>query len=516
MINRILIHNSPAFKEVELYMQGGFNVFSGASGSGKSVFMESLLAIFGIKESNADLIEANIDVSSIAFDWDSFGIPNDEDNEIVLSIVKKDKTRYFLNHVSSSKKRLGDIVSGFVKHIATKGGDELGSKNLLKILDHFIGHSSSAHIDLLEGFKRDFKCLQDSQKQLSELESKEAQITTLKEFAAFEIQKIQSLQPKEGEYEELLALKKMFSKQEKVKEQLYKVRQALEWSKHFEEFLSLVDKTCPNLLDGLSELEAIVEVEEERLMELEGLNPESMLDRITALSELNRRFGGVKEALAYMEEQKQKLKEYENLHLDKQEVQKRVQALQEVCEKAAQELYANRARFIDEFNEKITELCIKLRLKPSTMRLKEVAMYEGGNCELGIWLGGAEVQVLSSGEYNRLRLALLCIDTQLEPRSGILVLDEIDANLSGEESEGVAQILKMLSKDYQIFAISHQTHMPSLADTHYLVEKCHDGSVVRKLDFEGRVREVARMISGANITNEAMEFARKQIEATKD
>lgn len=105
MIKRILIHNSPAFKDVELYMQGGFNVFSGASGSGKSVFMESLLAIFGIKESNADLIEANIALDSIDFDWETNGIPNDDD-EIVLSILKKDKTRYFLNHISSSKKKI--------------------------------------------------------------------------------------------------------------------------------------------------------------------------------------------------------------------------------------------------------------------------------------------------------------------------------------------------------------------------------------------------------------------------
>ena len=516
MINRILIHNSPAFKEVELYLQGGFNVFSGASGSGKSVFMESLTAIFGIKESNADLIEANIDVSRIKFDWDSYGIPNDSENEIVLSILKKDKTRYFLNHTSSSKKRLNDIVSGFAKHISTKGGDELSSKNLLRILDNFIIKQHKAHLDLLQNYERDFTLLQDAQKQLKELESKEANIATLKEFATFEIQKIESIQPKEGEYEELLALKKMLSKQERIKEQMYKVREALNATQSFEEFLSLIDEKCPALLDGLSEFEAIVEMQEERLSEIEGLNPESMLDKIAALAELNRRFGGVKEALAYVEEQKQKLKEYENLHFDKQELEKQVKILSESCKNGAKELYTNRSNFLEQLNAKITQLCVKLRLKPSVLVLQEVAMHSKGNCELGLKLGEADVSVLSSGEYNRLRLAMMCIDTELTHRSGILVLDEIDANLSGEESEGVAQILKMLSKDYQIFAISHQTHMPSLADTHYLVEKSQDSSIITKLDFEGRVKEIARMISGANITNEAMEFARKHLNALKD
>ncbi len=267
---------------------------------------------------------------------------------------------------------------------------------------------------------------------------------------------------------------------------------------------------------AISEFEAIVEMQEERLSEIEGLNPESMLDKIAALAELNRRFGGVKEALAYVEEQKQKLKEYENLHFDKQELEKQVKILSESCKNGAKELYTNRSNFLEQLNAKITQLCVKLRLKPSVLVLQEVAMHSKGNCELGLKLGEADVSVLSSGEYNRLRLAIMCIDTELTPRSGILVLDEIDANLSGEESEGVAKILKMLSKDYQIFAISHQTHMPSLADTHYLVEKAQDSSVITKLDFEGRVKEIARMISGANITNEAMEFARKHLKALKE
>lgn len=511
MINRILIHNSPAFKEVELYLQGGFNVFSGASGSGKSVFMESLLAIFGIKESNADLIEANIDLSHIKFDWDSYGIPNDSENEIVLSILKKDKTRYFLNHTSSSRKRLNDIVSGFAKHISTKGGDELSAQNLLKILDNFIAKTHRMHLDLLKKYEQDFILLQEAQKQLKDLESKEANIATLKEFATFEIQKIESIQPKEGEYEELLALKKMLSKQERIKEQMYKVREALNATQSFEEFLSLIDEQCPTLLDGLSEFEAVVETQEERLSEIETLDPESMLDKITAYAELNRRFGGVKEALTYMEEQKQKLKEYENLHFDKQELEKQIKTLSESCKSGAKELFINRSKSLDALNAKITQFCTQLRLKPSALELQKVEMQKSGNCELVLKLSGADISVLSSGEYNRLRLAIMCIDTELTPRSGILVLDEIDANLSGEESEGVARILKTLSKDYQIFAISHQTHMPSLADTHYLVKKSKDSSIITKLDFEGRVKEIARMISGANITNEAMEFARKHL-----
>lgn len=516
MIKRILIHNSPAFKDIELYMDGGFNVFSGVSGSGKSVFMESLLAIFGIKESNADLIEANIDVDAICFDWEKYAIYREGDeNEIVLSILKKDKTRYFLNHVSSSKKKLNDIVSGFAKHISTKGADELKNAHILHILDMFIAHYLPIHSEILSRYKGDFATLCEAQAKLKDIESKEANIATLKEFAAFEIAKIESLSPKEGEYEELLNIKKLLSKQEKIKDQLYKVKEAMELTHHFESFLTLIDKSCPNLIDGLSEFEAIIESQQAQLEQLNESNPEALLDRISALSELIRRFGDIAHALTYCEEQKQKLAEYEHLSFDKQDLQKQIAHLQNLCQDNAAKLHKHRQKYLLDLQSRVTEICTTLRLKPSRLVLKEVPLYANGYDECEIMLEESNVNVISSGEYNRLRLAIMCIEMSLQSRKGILVLDEVDANLSGEESEGVAQILKTLSRDFQIFAISHQTHMPFLADNHYLVEKNDGNSIIKKLDFEGRVREVARIISGSHITNEALEFARTHLKGRK-
>ena len=86
------------------------------------------------------------------------------------------------------------------------------------------------------------------------------------------------------------------------------------------------------------------------------------------------------------------------------------------------------------------------------------------------------------------------------------------ANLSGEESQGVAEILNQLSTNYQIFAISHQPHMPSLSSSHFLVQKHLEGSQIIPLDKNGRIQEIARMISGNKITKEALDFAAKCIE----
>ncbi|MBT5491899.1 sigma 54-interacting transcriptional regulator [bacterium] len=98
---------------------------------------------------------------------------------------------------------------------------------------------------------------------------------------------------------------------------------------------------------------------------------------------------------------------------------------------------------------------------------------------------------------------------------GILFLDEIDANLSGKESESIAKVLIDLSKTYQIFTISHQPQLSSVANQHFLVEKHDNISTIKKLSEDERVNEISRMISGEDITNEAIEFAKNLLKKEK-
>lgn len=93
------------------------------------------------------------------------------------------------------------------------------------------------------------------------------------------------------------------------------------------------------------------------------------------------------------------------------------------------------------------------------------------------------------------------------------MLDEIDANLSGKESMSVANVLKKLSLKYQIFAISHQPQLSSVADQHFLVTKNEqNNSCVRALERKERVVELARMVSGEDVSEEAMRFAKALLE----
>jgi len=90
-----------------------------------------------------------------------------------------------------------------------------------------------------------------------------------------------------------------------------------------------------------------------------------------------------------------------------------------------------------------------------------------------------------------------------------LILDEIDANVSGDESIAIAQMIKKLSSVYQIFAISHQPHLSAVANQHIVVTKDGSKSEVVVLGESGRIDEISRIIAGENPTKEAIDFAKK-------
>jgi len=135
---------------------------------------------------------------------------------------------------------------------------------------------------------------------------------------------------------------------------------------------------------------------------------------------------------------------------------------------------------------------------------------ESGNDSLDVMLGSSKTDTLSGGEFNRVRLALMAATIPKETgRQGILILDEIDANVSGDESIAIAEMIAKLSKVYQIFAISHQPHLSAKAEQHIVVTKENECSKAEVLNSEGRVQEIARIIAGENPTSQALEFAKK-------
>ncbi len=185
MISRIYIKNHLSFKEVELEFGNGLSVFTGVSGAGKSILMNAILAVFGFKDSEAKLIEAD---AIYEFDMSEFGIESSEINSFKL--LKDKSTRYFINNQSVSKKNLSLIASSHLKYLSAKDISEFENSRLLAVLDHLASNLDPNFTEILKQYNDKFSKFNEIKKELEKIKLEEKKIEELKELASFEIQKI--------------------------------------------------------------------------------------------------------------------------------------------------------------------------------------------------------------------------------------------------------------------------------------------------------------------------------------
>ncbi|MCJ7764925.1 MAG: AAA family ATPase, partial [Thiovulaceae bacterium] len=140
MIERFYLKNCLTFNEVELELQSGLIVFSGPSGSGKSVLMRSILGSVGFDDALAEVTESSV---SWQIDEESTGFENEETN--IFKQVKKEKVRYFLNAMSVSKKSLQEISKNHLRLLSLKDYSDFEQANMLSILDNQVSKGEPAH-----------------------------------------------------------------------------------------------------------------------------------------------------------------------------------------------------------------------------------------------------------------------------------------------------------------------------------------------------------------------------------
>lgn len=502
LIDRIFIKENLSFDKIELNFTNGLNVFTGISGSGKSVLFRAILSIFGFSEAIAKTAEADV---CMDFNMSDFGIENEAINTFKFS---KDKTlRYFINSQSISKKNLNLICSQNIKFLSTKDDSEFENSNMLLAVDKIVAKKQKNFDEILANFKIKFGEFMSVKKNLEEIKNQESKIEELKEFAKFEIDKIEKISPKIGEFDELMEIKKRLSKRDKINELWGKAEQIFDIENAVLEALRISDIDSAFFENALNELR--IAKESLNLDELDELDIEQILDRIEILSGLNHRYGGEKEALEILSKRKIELEKYEKIEFEKDEAQKKFDILnKEIC-KISDEISTLRKNSLKDFEKFVNNYLKDLYMNEISFSLIEKKLENDGKDEIVLNINGALLKNLSSGELNRLKLAFIAVNADLTSSGkGVIFLDEIDSNLSGKEAMSIAEILTKISKFYQIFAISHQPQLSSKAASHFLVEKIGEKSFVKEIKQDEKITELARMISGEKITNEAVEFAR--------
>jgi len=506
VIERLYLRDLVTFKEAELEFKQGLVVFSGPSGAGKSVFISSILSAFGHSTKGAAaLCEVNLfkpsKLKSEAFELE---------DELTIKALKKEKLRYFIDGQNISKKVLAEMFSPYVKYLSVRDRGGFESETLLNMIDNALTVKNKVYKKSLKEYKKRYANYKVKAAQLRKIKEDEAKLAELIEFATYEIDKISSIDPQIGEEESLLKVKQQLSRIDKIKDALSIATEIFSSESAVEEVYRLLDKDGSMFSDMMNQLRADFEETESLADELQEVDVEEVLDRLSDLTTLKNRYGSIEEALAHRDAKVKELAGYNNIEQDKSMLESFLHIEYSELSIIASRLSQSRQR-----EAKVLEEVLKVYLK--TLKLPALgfvfataALNDLGVDSLDIMLGNSKTDTLSGGEFNRVRLALMAAGIPKESvHQGILILDEIDANVSGDESIAIAEMISKLSSVYQIFAISHQPHLSAKAQQHIVVTKEGDASQVSVLDEAGRVQEIARIIAGENPTSQALEFAKK-------
>lgn len=505
MIKRLLFKDLVTFSHVELEFEKGLVVFTGPSGAGKSVLISTILSSFGYPSNAiASLCEVTLQKPK-ALENEAYLL----EDEIVIKTVKKEKLRHFIHAQRISKKLLRSLFAPYVQYLSVRDKSGFESSELLALLEKPLLRHDKTYRRLRKEFIKRYAGYEQKQKALAKLHADEAQLANLIEYATYEIEKIARIDPQLGEDESLMKLKQQLSRVDKLKESLKRATEIFQYESAVEEVYRLLGKESGAFNEMMNQLRADFEESEQLSLELEELDVEKILDRLSDITSLKQRYGSIAEALAYKADKEKELQGYQNIGKDKQMLESFLAMEGGELMTLAQKLSLARKAEAKRLERVVSNYLETLKLPSLTFSFETKGLSESGSDVLSLHLGDSSVGQLSGGEFNRVRLALMASTMQEGKEEGVLILDEIDANVSGDESIAIAQMISKLSLGYQIFAISHQPHLSAQAQQHIVVTKDSSQSEVVVLSEAGRIDELSRIIAGENPTSEAVEFAKK-------
>jgi DNA repair protein RecN (Recombination protein N) len=504
LIERLYLRDLVTFKELELTFSKGLVVFTGPSGAGKSVLISAILSSFGYTTQGvATICEVSLKRPS-KLESEVYRL----EDELTIKTLKKDKLRYFLEGQNISKKILGELFSPYVQYLSVRNKSGFESSKLINILDNSLFKRNKGFKKLFKEYVKRYNTYMQKAEELTKIKDDESKLSELIEFASYEVEKIEKIDPKIGEKDELLLVKQQLSRIDKIKASLSTAMSIFSAEGAVEEVYRLLDKDASVFIDAMNTVRSDFEETEHLAAELEDIDVEKLLDRLSDITALEQRYGSIDEALKYKEMKKKELEGYKNIEQDKSMLENFLSMEYVELSTLARQITLKRKEEAKSLSAAIDVYLVTLKLPKVDFVFESQALTSNGADIIDIHLGDSKTTTLSGGEFNRLRLALMA-STIDEKSEGVLILDEIDANVSGDESIAIADMIKKLSSVYQIFAISHQPHLSAKSDQHFVVTKDSDKSQVIELSEEGRIHEISRIIAGENPNAEALEFARK-------
>ena len=543
MLRSLHVRNYVLIDSLEIDFPEGLVIITGQTGAGKSILLGALGLVLGGK-ADASLVGTHGDTCVVEAEFTvgpdaalrALMAENDlEEGDSLLirrTLNRTGRSRSFVNDepvslpvLQALSERLIDIHS---QHQTLRLGDPAFRMSLL---DHYAGNN-----DRLATCKAAWNDLQGLRKELSEVIDRLQRLSDEKDWNESRFERLDAAKLREGELEELEAEQKQLAHAEELKELLNNcedilspaddripltasLKEAGKQAARAARFIPSLEPLVQRMESARLELEDIAE-ELESANERIDISPERLEqveDRMALLYDLMRKHGvqTVGELIAERERLSEALFDSTALEEKRVELEKAVAKAEKAYAASADTLHDARQKASEGFASAILASLSFLELDHAVFMVELGAAAEGPSGRDAVRFLFSSTgktpqdlsKVASGGELSRIMLSLKAMMARYTAMPA-LIFDEIDAGVSGSAADKMGQMICQMGEDMQVFAITHLPQVAAKGNAHYLVTKENDVTAICALDREGRVQELARLLSGSVITDAAVANAK--------
>lgn len=549
MLKRLSVQNYVLIDQLDIQLGKGLSIITGETGAGKSIILGALGLMLGQRADSSLLqnkqkkciIEGVFDIA--AYDLNDFFEANeldyDKESTVRREITPEGKSRAFINDTPVSVSILKEFTSRLVDiHSQHETLLLQNSRFQLNVVDAYAQNTL-----LVKEYKKNFKAYRDLQNQLDALLEAESKSKSDLDYFNFQYQELKDLKLISGEQE---LLEKELERLEHAEEilqllnrstmalmgvddnillQLKSLQQQINTLKRFgdnyvvqSDRLNSVIVELKDIHDELEHATGVLSVDPNRL--------EQISERLSAIYSLQKkhRVSTVEDLITLQLDLEEKISRIGSPEIQIESTQKALTECLSALRTSGAAVTNSRQSAIPGIEKEIIRQLADLSMPHAVLRIaliqeKEEQFTVDGMEKIQFLFSANKgmdfkelAKVASGGEMSRL---MLCIKSLLARLSAMptVIFDEIDAGISGETAARVGNILKNMAQQHQVLAITHLPQMASKGDAHFLVykevKKGHTRSLLRLLNEEERVNEIARMLSGEELTPAALENARE-------
>ena len=553
MLARLHVRNYVLIDSLEIDFPEGLIIITGQTGAGKSILLGALSLVMGSKgdaslisgDAENCVVEAEFDVDpsdeALREELDENGVEWDNGHLIVRRVVNRSgRSRAFVNDSPVSVQVLQSLASRLIDVHSQHQTLLLSDKNFqLSILDHYAGNSQ-----LREECAAAWREMTSVKSELAQLESKLARMAAEKEYNEAQYSQLEAASLQEGELEELEEEQKQLANAEEIKtclsnaEELFTSASSLEGMsvdsslKEASKLLSKAGRFVPSLSELSERVDSCRRELDDILSEISTVNSRTDLspERLEQVeSRMSLLYGlmlkhscsNIAELIAVRERYSEMLFDSTQMDERKTDLESRLAAVSVKLNSLADRLHESREAASASFAANIQDSIRDMELPYSVFEvsLEEAALGATGRDTIVFLFsatGKNPVEVAkcaSGGEMSRIMLALKAM-MACYAKMPTMIFDEIDTGVSGSVADKMGSVICAMGEHMQVFAITHLPQVAAKGSAHYLVSKEIDPatgaavSKIERLSDEQRVLELARMLSGSVLTDEAVANAK--------